>query len=215
MVARRQHQSLGADWRWRVEPANRHGVPRPKRAMIDDAVRQSCPRIRVSGDKRYAMRRRRRPGALPGELWWRDDPDGDFYILYDDGSSIQWVSTTKPGLAVARAQRRWSALAQTRPQAHSLARFGGVMILTAISYILYNDGARAQWVPASKPGSGGGAPPFDDSHLLRLTGGTDHRRASGHWPDHRSVQRRDARLGRDDHQRIALTRGMAGGGERA
>ena len=37
-------------------------------------------------------------GATPGTLWWRDDPDGDFYILYDDGSSVQWVSTTKPGL---------------------------------------------------------------------------------------------------------------------
>ena len=60
------------------------------------------------------------PGALPGELWWRDDPDGDFYILYDDGSSVQWVSTTKPGLG----------------------------------------------------GGGPTPPPFDDSHLLRLDGGT-------------------------------------------
>ena len=40
-------------------------------------------------------------GATPGTLWWRDDPDGDFYILYDDGSSVQWVSTTKPGLGGA------------------------------------------------------------------------------------------------------------------
>ena len=62
------------------------------------------------------------PGAVPGTLWWRDDPDGDFYILYDDGSSVQWVSTTKPGL-------------------------GG-------------------------PGGGATPPPFDDSHLLPLTGGT-------------------------------------------
>ena len=62
------------------------------------------------------------PGAVPGTLWWRDDPDGDFYILYDDGSSVQWVSTTKPGL-------------------------GG-------------------------PGGGVTPPPFDDSHLLPLTGGT-------------------------------------------
>jgi hypothetical protein len=32
--------------------------------------------------------------AQPGQLWWRNDPDGQMYILYDDGSSIQWVTAS-------------------------------------------------------------------------------------------------------------------------
>jgi hypothetical protein len=31
-----------------------------------------------------------------GALWWRNDPDGDLYLRYDDGSSIQWVPAAKP-----------------------------------------------------------------------------------------------------------------------
>lgn len=30
-------------------------------------------------------------GAVSGQLWWRNDPDGTLYILYNDGSSTQWV----------------------------------------------------------------------------------------------------------------------------
>lgn len=33
------------------------------------------------------------PPANPeaGQLWWRSDPDGELYIFYDDGDSLQWV----------------------------------------------------------------------------------------------------------------------------
>jgi hypothetical protein len=34
--------------------------------------------------------------ATVGMLWWRDDPDGTLYILYDDGTSEQWVPAS-PG----------------------------------------------------------------------------------------------------------------------
>jgi hypothetical protein len=27
----------------------------------------------------------------PGQLWWRNDPDGNLYISYNDGTSTQWV----------------------------------------------------------------------------------------------------------------------------
>lgn len=30
-------------------------------------------------------------GAISGQLWWRNDPDGNLYILYNDGTSTQWV----------------------------------------------------------------------------------------------------------------------------
>lgn len=30
-------------------------------------------------------------GAVTGQLWWRNDPDGTLYILYNDGTSTQWV----------------------------------------------------------------------------------------------------------------------------
>ena len=35
-------------------------------------------------------------GAQPGQLWWRNDPDGNLYILYSDGTSTQWVPAGQP-----------------------------------------------------------------------------------------------------------------------
>jgi hypothetical protein len=32
------------------------------------------------------------PNPQVGQLWWRNDPDGDHYIFYDDGTSTQWVA---------------------------------------------------------------------------------------------------------------------------
>jgi hypothetical protein len=34
--------------------------------------------------------------ALPGDLWWRNDPDGDMYVLYNDGTNTRWIRTAKP-----------------------------------------------------------------------------------------------------------------------
>jgi hypothetical protein len=36
------------------------------------------------------------PVAISGTLWWRNDPDGSLYILYDDGNSVQWVPAMPP-----------------------------------------------------------------------------------------------------------------------
>jgi hypothetical protein len=35
-------------------------------------------------------------GAVSGALWWRND-DAVLYILYDDGTSTQWVPAQPPG----------------------------------------------------------------------------------------------------------------------
>jgi hypothetical protein len=34
---------------------------------------------------------------LAGQLWWRNDPDGQLFIYYDDGSSQQWVQAVPTG----------------------------------------------------------------------------------------------------------------------
>jgi hypothetical protein len=31
------------------------------------------------------------PNPMPGQLWWRNDPDGALYLLYDDGTTVQWI----------------------------------------------------------------------------------------------------------------------------
>ena len=31
-----------------------------------------------------------------GQLWWRNDPDGNLYIFYNDGNSSQWVPAAQP-----------------------------------------------------------------------------------------------------------------------
>ena len=36
-------------------------------------------------------------GAVSGQLWWRNDPDCTLYILFNDGTSTQWVPATRPG----------------------------------------------------------------------------------------------------------------------
>lgn len=33
--------------------------------------------------------------AVSGQLWWRNDPDGTLFILYNDGTSTQWVPATQ------------------------------------------------------------------------------------------------------------------------
>lgn len=39
------------------------------------------------------------PPASPaqGQMWWRNDPDGQLYIWYNDGTSSQWVPATSSG----------------------------------------------------------------------------------------------------------------------
>jgi Fibritin C-terminal region len=32
----------------------------------------------------------------PGQLWWRNDPDGNLYLFYNDGNSSQWVPAAQP-----------------------------------------------------------------------------------------------------------------------
>jgi len=34
------------------------------------------------------------PNPQVGQLWWRNDPDGQLYVYYDDGTSQQWVAAS-------------------------------------------------------------------------------------------------------------------------
>jgi hypothetical protein len=42
--------------------------------------------------------------AMPGQLWWRSDPDGVLYVLYNDGNSTQWVPAMPPNVGNAGIQ---------------------------------------------------------------------------------------------------------------
>ena len=37
------------------------------------------------------------PAPEPGQLWWRNDPDGVLYIRYDDGTTENWVVASPQG----------------------------------------------------------------------------------------------------------------------
>jgi hypothetical protein len=43
----------------------------------------------------------------PGQLWWRNDPDGNLYISYNDGNSTQWVP------AVPSSAPQWAVSGST------------------------------------------------------------------------------------------------------
>ena len=49
------------------------------------------------------------PPATPlqGQLWWRNDPDGNLYISYNDGNSTQWVP------AVPSSSQLWTVSGAT------------------------------------------------------------------------------------------------------
>ncbi len=44
------------------------------------------------------------PNPQVGWLWWRNDPDGNLYVYYDDGTSAQWV----PAVAALDANALWT-----------------------------------------------------------------------------------------------------------
>ena len=45
------------------------------------------------GPPTYAVIATTPPATIPGELWW-DSLDGQLYVAYDDGNSVQWVPAT-------------------------------------------------------------------------------------------------------------------------
>lgn len=64
------------------------------------------------------------PNPVAGNLWWRNDPDGNLYIFYVDTTSSQWVPAMQPppapppgfpdapsdGLMYARMDGAWVAI---------------------------------------------------------------------------------------------------------
>lgn len=52
------------------------------------------------------------PGSpVQGQMWWRNDPDGNLYISYNDGNSTQWVP------AVPGPPSTWKVVGSTLQQA--------------------------------------------------------------------------------------------------
>ncbi len=106
----------------------------------------------------------------PGQLWWRNDPDGNLFIRYDDGTTVQWVPASPagaggglpPGGAIDQVLGKIDATdsnANWRPS--GVPRGGATGEVLAKSAVA--DFA-TEWIPPVA------TPPFDDTHLLALDG---------------------------------------------
>jgi len=89
----------------------------------------------------------------PGQLWWRNDPDGVLYIFYFDGATSQWVPATPAGSGTSNAL---VPIGPTPPAAPQPGQLWWRNDPDATLYIFYFDGTTSQWVPATPAGSGGG-----------------------------------------------------------
>jgi hypothetical protein len=90
---------------------------------VIDAHIQSVSWSKLTGvptDFRATVRIGPTPPAMsqPGDLWWRNDPDGTLYVYYDDGNSQQFVPATPSvtptgGLSQTLGYRHVQATAST------------------------------------------------------------------------------------------------------
>ena len=97
------------------------------------------------------------PAAIPGDLWWESD-SGALSILYNDGSSTQWVETGGTEVSQAYVDQQDLKLkayidtkvsvliADTPP----VAKPGDMWweATTGSLYVYYDDGNSLQWVEA-------------------------------------------------------------------
>ena len=82
---------------------------------------------------------------LPGKLWWRNDPDGDLYIYYDDGSSEQWVAAV-PGSGGSVAQPFLVPIGPNPPAAPQAGQLWYRTEPNPGLYMYYTDSTSSQWV---------------------------------------------------------------------
>ena len=89
-------------------------------------------------------------GVAPETIWW-NSADGTGYILFDDGSSQQWVPLTPASAGTKEVYIGSTPPAGVPPESlwwdSELGRL----------FILYDDGTSTQWVDASPDGGGGSA----------------------------------------------------------
>ena len=85
----------------------------------------------------------------PGQLWWRNDPDGNLYIFYEDATSAQWVPASPGGGST-------SPLVSIGPNPPANPQVGMLWWRNdpdGVLYVFYQDATSSQWVPASPSGS--------------------------------------------------------------
>jgi Chaperone of endosialidase len=70
-----------------VAPGGTTGQVLTKTSATDYATNWATP----SGAAATAIGPTAPPAPVQGQMWWRNDPDGNLYISYDDGNSTQWV----------------------------------------------------------------------------------------------------------------------------
>jgi hypothetical protein len=80
----------------------------------------------------------------PGTLWWRNDPDGVLYILYDDGTSIQWVPASPSG-GTAPTPLPPVIVAAT-PPANPQVGILWYRLDPAMLCMWFDDGTSSQWI---------------------------------------------------------------------
>lgn len=89
-------------------------------------------------------------GVAPETIWW-NSVDGTGYVLFDDGSSEQWVPLTPASAGTKEVYIGSTPPAGVPPESlwwdSELGRL----------FILYDDGSSTQWVDASPDGGGGSA----------------------------------------------------------
>jgi Collagen triple helix repeat (20 copies) len=79
-----------------VAPGGTTGQVLTKTSATDYATNWATP----SGAAATAIGPTAPPAPVQGQMWWRNDPDGNLYISYNDGTSTQWVPAvpTPPSL---------------------------------------------------------------------------------------------------------------------
>jgi hypothetical protein len=119
-----------------------------------DTATQSRPGSMSAADKRRLDNLPTWRGATPpaqaliGDLWW-NTTDGTGYILYNDGSSTQWVPFSPQGGSTGRG-----IYFGPQPPSDPLAWAGWFDTTIGNTFLWYDDGSSAQWVPVAPQGGG-------------------------------------------------------------
>jgi hypothetical protein len=121
------------------------------------------------------------PQPPPNSLWW-DSNSGKFYVLYDDGNTIQWVEITSDlgteldfGIGLTKDDTTTPPIVHLQPAGDSPATLGGVYVVDRVRNIsegleLGIDGRlRAPLATDSLAGTLLEPPPDDKGYVRRRT----------------------------------------------
>ena len=86
-------------------------------------------------------------GVAPETIWWNSE-DGTGYILFDDGTSQQWVPLTPAGAGTKEVYTSSTPPAGVPPESIWWNSADGT------GYILFDDGSSQQWVPLTPASAG-------------------------------------------------------------